>query len=112
MENTVLSIITLVVIIGLGWSQRYRRRKHDEYRNDERWQAIQAKVNRVVLKYYRIIGQLIAIGLIVLMFFTDHHNHLGQIQVGLGYALIAGAFLIMASDVVEVIAFKYFDNRM
>lgn len=108
MENTVLSVVAICMMISTTLNQRYR--------NDERWQAIKAKVNEVVSLYFHYLGKTIALGLIVLVLFIYHnyegHLHLDQVQVGLGYALLVGLFLISMRDVVEVIAFKYFDNKM
>ena len=107
MFQNITLIIILVVTVAMFLLQSYQQKKNREYANDERWQAIQIEVKKVVNNYFEWLIIPIVIVKIVTSIFIET-----TIYVDL-YRVLLVAFLVhSARSVVGLLAFKYYDKRM
>ena len=103
--------ITLFILIVLSvamyyMSVKYKRKKQQEYGNDERWKSIVAAVTMAVYRYNFVLLALMAVGygvtrMVDVEFLISLHNIFGLLCL----ALLSGS-------IVEFVAFHIYDRKM
>lgn len=107
MYQLAMLLFTVILMIVFFYNLSYRSRKASEYKNDERWQTIELKSNRIATYYYQFVMVLIVI-CITMLLFIDSLN----IDVSLSRTLNFGFYVIIIGQIIEMLALKYFDERM
>jgi hypothetical protein len=105
-SKTVMLVLMTVLGIGLFGNIFYQLNKSIKYKNDERWQLIQIKANKVIYWYQGLIITVLAIILVVDLF--------NPFQVSLSVSnVVLGVFmLVFLQYTVELISLMYFDKSL
>ena len=100
--NTINMIIALIIIMGTIYNDIYKGNKLKNYKNDERWQAIQSKADKIMNKYYIFLMVIATIGALTMQGICFNLGH------AFGYAFIA----LSSRYILEVFVLKFYDSKM
>ncbi|MFE4710717.1 hypothetical protein ACFRAM_07560 [Paenibacillus sp. NPDC056722] len=105
-SQTVMLVLVIALGIGLFGNVFYQLGKSIKYKNDERWQLIQIKANKVIYWYQGLITTVLAIILVVDLF--------NPFQVSLSVSnVVLGAFMLLFLQyTVELISLMYLDKSL
>jgi len=100
------AVITLIAILCL---QNYKSKKECEYKNDERWQAIVAQVNKNLYKYHDFLIVLTSLALVIpIVLFTDRITWYIHYE-----RVITIIFFVLSSrNIIELIQLRIYDKTM
>lgn len=105
-EQAIISFFLIVGTISTLFLYIWKAKKEIEYKRDERWQFIQNKANNAANYSNHILIVLLAVAEVVLLFWDI------RINITLNRVLIYGVLFIGLRNTIEMVALKYFDNRM
>mgnify|MGYP005982625555 CR=1 FL=1 len=100
-------LLTIILMTLYFYSLFYHKKKISEYKNDERWQAVEIKANQIQTRYFQCTLVAFAIGS-TMPVLIDSLDGSMPIQ----RALYLGFCVIVFGQVVSLFALKYFDKRM
>lgn len=98
-------LVILVVFIQLAYS--FNKKKEQEYKNDERWQQVKLKVNRIVLLFFNLIVCLVTFGFIYFKVIGDSSATITYMSV-FQYAFN----ILLIRYPVEYFALRYYDDKL
>ncbi|AIQ52937.1 hypothetical protein [Paenibacillus sp. FSL R7-0331] len=103
-----LIVLLLIIIVGGShlYLNIYKAKKQIDYRNDERWQAIQIKTNAIGSRYNDFLVLGIAVGLVVSLFVEY------KINISFDEILIYSFLALSFQKVVEMIAISIYNSKM
>lgn len=105
-HKIVMAIVMVVLGIGLFGNVFYKANKSIKYKNDERWEFIQNKANRVIYWYQGTITVVLGIILGVDLF------HPFQNSISIPDAVLSVFMLIFLQHGVELLALMYCDKKL
>ena len=104
-------IITLIIMLILSgttmWLYHYRDKKKNEDANDERWQAIQAKVNKTIATYFDFLIIPLVIAQVGIGIFVDE-----VIYVDLDRVFLISLLLFLSRNTIELVALKHYNKKI
>jgi len=102
-------IIGFVILIGYAsatfYNFKYVANKSKEYKDDERWTSIEAKVTKKSNQFYRLMFCIMLLVILILQLLEVHSIAIGTVVSVIG--LIGSGELLY-----EVFVFKNFDNQL
>ncbi|MFF2911966.1 DUF2178 domain-containing protein [Paenibacillus sp. NPDC057934] len=104
--NNQFLLLAVLIILGICTFSllSFKAVKATKYKNDERWQLVQNKANKIVLIYSYTIGIALCVGIVITTFldsqFTMSLNNV------LKYSLVA----ILLRYTIELFALRHFDK--
>jgi len=102
--------LNVILLIFIMLNANFKGKKECEYKNDERWQAIQGKVSKVINKYYEILMGIAAIGSIAVAIFGANTNF--EMYLTLEQALSFSFMALASINAVELFALRFYDSKM
>lgn len=106
-----LVILLGLVLIGsfIYVTNQFKETKKVAYKNDERWQQIRLKADKVVLSYINLVVGLVCVGFFVADFVLDQGT---SVTIAIIHALFIAFFVLALRYPVEYCALRYFDQKM
>ena len=107
MYQSIMLIIILIILGSVIYLNGYKTNKQREYKDDERWQAIQNQVNKICYKFNNILIYLISIGILISIMIGDL-----DIYLSLDRALMFAFLGLTSRDLVELIALHFYNTKI
>lgn len=107
MNEQVIILFFLILAVGATlWLYLLKAKKQIVYKGDERWQQIQLKANQTANIANWMLIVLLAVGTVIPLF-TDK-----EILFSLSRVTLFGLLFIGLRNLIELIAVKYYDQRL
>lgn len=100
-----LGFILLLIFIVL--TDKFRKEKTAEYKNDERWQQVRVAANSVVMKFYNLLVGVVCLGFFAVDIFVTK-----LVSIPLENILLYASFILMLRYPIEYFALLFFDREM
>jgi len=103
-----LLISSTITFLAIFYLQRYKSKKECEYKNDERWHAIVARVNKNLYHYNDLLIALTALAMIVPFLFTDASTW----YVNYERVTTIIFFILSSRNIIELIQLHVYDSKI
>jgi len=99
------AVITFITIVNL---QNYKSKKECEYKNDERWQAIVAQVNKNLYNYHDFLIILTVLAIALPIVFADTSTW----YVNYERVVTTIFYILFSRNIIELIQLHVYDKKM
>ena len=95
-----------ILAIFMYLTERFKKQKKVEYKNDERWQVIRLKANQMILRYFYILGIVICISLATVLVLNL------KTEISLTTVVQVLFYGYLFQNPIEYYSLKYFDQEI